>query len=822
MNTNRTETLCIHCGTPVPPQAGDAQFCCTGCAYVHDLLHSQGLERFYDLRGSQNLAPVSPQALRERDYDWLKELAHEAEAAALPEAAVRLRLGVQGLSCIGCVWLMERVFLAMPGALRIEVNATRGELHLEWQADAFDAVAFARQLQQFGYLVGRPDTNPASPAASGFNRRVGLCGAFAMNAMAFCLPSYLGMGQDFLFAGWFDLVAACSATLSLLVGGSYFAERSVRALRHGVLHIDTPITLGITAAWTGSMIGWIGHVPSLKYFDFVSIFIFLMLAGRWLQQTAVERNRRRLLQLSTVPEEVEALDDSGRIQKLGLDAIKPGVRLRIKPGEVCPVDAVLQSASASLSLEWINGESQAAPRQEGQNVPSGALNICTHAIEVLARETWPASLLHRLAQSREAGQDSVPLFAGLMRGYLAVVLLIGIAGAAAWVLSGQGAAAGLQVMISVFVVSCPCALGVAVPFADDLAASWMERLGVFVRTHGLWQKLARVRKVVFDKTGTLTVENPVLRNPEALSSLHDEARDALRHLAASNLHPISRSLFDALGPGCRDSPCAGFPVEEVVGQGLRFKDATGAIWSLGRPHWGGGTTADTSTEAEGDVELCCDGSGVAAFRFEDALRPDTQSSFTRLRAMKLTLSLLSGDRMEKVRQTAALLGLQKGEWQGEMTPGEKAHWVSGLNEDDTLFIGDGANDSLALEAALCGGSPVTGRNFLEHKADFYFLGNSLRFVSSLLDVAKLRQKAVRRVFTFALVYNLGAVALSLAGHMSPLLAAILMPLSSVATLGIARATFGNRLRTAGELDIKSQKQAGQPQGMHGRAAAALV
>lgn len=821
MSSRRTDSLCLHCGTPVPPGMLDARFCCSGCAHVHELLLSQGLERFYDLRGSQSLAPVSPQAFRERDYDWLRELAHAAEAAAAEGKAVHLRLGVQGLSCMGCVWLMERVFRAEPGSLRLEVNTTRGELHLEWERQAFDPVAFARQLQRFGYLVGKADVSLSNAASSSLNRRVGLCGAFAMNAMAFCLPSYVGMSPDFMFASWFDLVAACSATLSLLVGGSYFAERSVRALRHGMLHIDTPIALGIAAAWTGSMIGWIGNVPSLKYFDFVSIFIFLMLGGRWLQQTAVERNRRRLLQLGIVPECVEQWGEEGLPGRIALADIKPGSRLRIKPGDVCPVEAILRSPTASLSLEWINGESQASPRLEGQSVPSGSLNISTRAMEVEARELWKDALLHRLTQSREAGADAAPLFAGLLRAYLAAVVLVAVLGAAAWWLGGHGLAKAFQVMISVLVVSCPCALGVAAPLADDLAASWMERLGVFVRTHGVWQKLARIRKVVFDKTGTLTLESPVLRNPEALSSFSHRSRSALRQLAGSNLHPISRSLFDALGPGLHGLHAASGVVEEFVGQGLRCVDESGRTWSLGRPGWRGGV-GDPSAESRGDAEFCCDGRVLAAFCFEDALRPETKASFTQLRSQQIGLTLLSGDQKEKVRHIATILGLEKEEWQAEMTPDDKARQVRGMNDDDTLFIGDGANDSLALEAALCGGSPVTGRSFLEHKADFYFLGASLRFVSTLLGVAKLRQRAVRRVFTFALAYNIGAVAVSLAGHMSPLFAAILMPMSSVITLGIARVTFGSRLRAVSFPGEASQERPAVSQGMQGRTAVAPV
>jgi Cu2+-exporting ATPase len=789
----------------------DARFCCAGCGHVYEFLRSQGLERFYELRGAQNMAPVSPQALRERDYEWLADLVRDAEASTANSSRAQLRLEVQGLSCIGCVWLMERVFRSMPGAWRIEVNASRGELQLEWKPGACDIVDFARRLQQLGYMVGKADSSRAASANANLNRRVGLCGAFAMNAMAFCLPSYMGMSKDFMFASWFDLVAACSATLSLLVGGSYFAARSWQTLKHGVLHIDTPITLGIATAWIGSMVGWLAQIPRLKYFDFVSIFVFLMLAGRWLQQAAVERNRSRLLRLGTVPESVDHLEQQGVSSRIALDEVKPGMSLRIKPGEVCPVDSVLRSATGSLSLEWINGESRAAPRTKGQTVPSGALNISARPLVVEARECWKDALLHRLVESRRTDRSAEAYFAGLLRGYLTAVILLGFGGAALWWLRGHDAGTALQVMISVFVVSCPCALGVAAPFADDLAACWMERLGVFVRTHGLWQKLVRVHRIVFDKTGTLTLENPVLRNPESLRELDASAKTVLAALAGSNLHPVSRSLFDALGPS--ENVAFQGSVEETVGQGLLCKDAEGATWSLGRPNWRGGNAEGPESKA-GDAEFCREGRVLATFHFENALRPETRSAFARLREQRFTLAMLSGDREAKVRHAAQVLNLKDGEWHAEMTPDAKAGWVRANDKRHTLFVGDGANDSLALDAALCGGSPVTGGNFLEHKADFYFLGSSLCFLPDLLDVARRRQRAVRRVFGFAVAYNVGAIALSLTGHMSPLLAAILMPLSSLATLALARLSFGSRLRASGNTrEAQNPESCAQP--VHG-------
>ncbi|TLD70803.1 HAD family hydrolase [Phragmitibacter flavus] len=773
---------CLHCGNAIPSNTAAADYCCLGCAYVHDLLHQQGLDQFYDLRGQQPLPPVNPQTLRERDYSWLDELIPPTE-----NKDVHLTLAVQGISCIGCVWLINHLFTTQPGAQHLHIQTSRSELHLDFNPRQFDLIQFAKTLQQFGYLVGKSDPTSASQVeSSSFNQRLGLCAAFAMNTMAFSLPSYLGMDRDFMFASWFDIITACSATLSLLVGGSYFATRSYLSLRLGLLHMDTPITLGILAAWAGSMYGWLASIPTLKYFDFVSIFIFLMLGGRWLQQVALERNRRRLLQSSAIPEKITRIATSGTAESIPLAAIQPLDQLRINPGDICPVDSLLISPEGSLSLEWINGESQAATRTIGQNIPSGALNIGTQSFDVTASETWSQSLLQRLLQSREPAENA-PLFnAALMRAYLIIVILIGIGGASWWWINGHDIALALQVMISVFVVSCPCALGVAAPYADDLAASWMERLGVFVRTSNLWPRLARIKKIIFDKTGTLTLENPTLTNPEALRQLTVEQRHALHHLTTSNLHPVSRSLFDHIGPIQTTTVKIPITITETTGFGLSYIDDDQHHWSLGRPGW----RSITPSQQPGDTEFTCDGKTLAIFTFTDALRPETIQACNTLHQQGHDLYLFSGDREQKVALIASTLHIPPTHWHSQMTPQDKAQRVHSLNQLDTLFIGDGANDSLAIEAALCAGSPVTGRNFLEHKADFYFLGNSLRFIPTLLNVAHRRRRAVRSVFAFALLYNLAAILLSLTGMMNPLLAAILMPASSAITLAIARAIFG--------------------------------
>lgn len=772
---------CRHCGTPVPAGRTDG-FCCTGCGFVNRMLHEQGLDRFYQLKGQLNLAPVAPEALRPRDYVWLEQMVREAEESLNGDGDVELCLSLQGLSCVGCVWLIERLFERHAGGRHLRVDITRAELRVQARAGEFGWRAFAEELQSFGYLVGPPTRgDEGAREVSGLERRMGVCGAFAMNAMAFSLPRYFGMPREFAFATWFEIIAAASATLAMLAGGTYFIERAWRSLKVGMLHIDTPIALGVTAAYAGSLGGWVIGEEGLFYFDFVAVFIFLMLVGRWAQQAAVERNRRKLMRDTSIPDWVRLADQG---QLIPVSEVKEGTRFVLGAAQTLPVAARLEASEASVSLEWINGETAIQTRSCGQLLSAGALNVGFEDLEVTAMESWDTSALRRLLESKKHVEYRDLRLESLLRVYLMVVVAGGLLGGIGWLLAGQPVAKALQVMISIFVVSCPCALGVAVPLAEELASSRAERLGVFVRKLTFWKRLLRVRRVVFDKTGTLTYENPQLLDLDSLAQLNEEARSALRRLVTGNLHPVSRSLFDAIGPG----PMAKGEVEERIGHGLAMTDESGIPWSLTRPKTAGeGTHADAV-----DVILERNGVRIVGFGFQDALRADSSVELSALRGAGLSVHILSGDRSEKVAAIASRLGLADGDWNAGMTPEEKGTWIGANQPEETLYIGDGANDSLAFDRALCTGSPIGGRSFLEQKSDFFFLGNSLRFLMRLREVAAQHRRALRGVFTFSVIYNIVTAGMGLAGRLDPLAAAILMPSSSVVTLAIVAWVFAQK------------------------------
>ncbi len=547
-----------------------------------------------------------------------------------------------------------------------------------------------------------------------------------------------------------------------------------------MLHIDLPISLGLIAAYGGSVFAWMRGAHGFVYFGFVSTFTFLMLVGRWLQQKAIERNRRQLLSAQAEPPPVR---DAASGEKLDASAIRTGTAFTVDPGQTVPVRARLKSAAATVGLEWINGESDTATARRGRIVQAGAVNCGQTAIELESLEPWSESLLAKLLRIAPAAAPRNPAFERFLRGYILTVLAIAALGFAGWWAATGALLPAPQVLISVLVVSCPCASGVALPLASDPAASRLRRVGVFIRNSDLWAKLDRVRSVIFDKTGTLTLETISLRNPEALDQLTADERGVLLAMVHESAHPVSGCLREQLlADGVQ--PAQILPPEEVIGFGLEMRHADSA-WRLGRPEWSG-------SEGASECAFTRDGKTLASFRFGEEARADAVAEVRALHSDQRRVFILSGDRKAKVEAMADRLGIPRERCRGEMSPEQKAEWVARFDAHDTLYVGDGANDSLAFDAARCSGTPAVDRGLLEQKADFYFLGHSLDGVRALLRAAARRRHTARAVVAFAIAYNAMAIALSLAGKMNPLIPAVLMPASSLVSLAMVVIGLGRK------------------------------
>jgi Cu2+-exporting ATPase len=836
------------------------------------LVKTRGLGQYYSLK-DRIIAPAGSGLFQPRDYAWLEEMQRQAEIESAPPAAPmagavaagsrrppEMVLDLQGISCVGCVWLIERLFEREPGARRIEINAQLGRVRMRWESGEFKAARFARTLQSFNYFLGPPGAETSEPAESrDLAKRIGLCAAFAMNIMLFTLPNYFGMTASFPYARLFGTLAMLFGTLSFFAGGSYFLGRAARAVRERVLHIDLPIALGILGAYAGSVYGWLAADAHFAYFDFVGSFILLMLIGRWAQVAAVERNRRRLLghspglqqvrvygadRRAIAPDGQDGLPESPEPagpRLAAVEALQPGQVFGVPVGHLVPVEGRLLGGGGVFTTAWINGESTPRQVRAGQRVSAGAVNVTRGEVRMEALQRWNESLLARLTQSVVRPGARQRLFGRIIQAYLAGIIGLALATGVVGSIATGDAVRAWSAALAVLVVSCPCSLGLALPLADEMAIAVLRRDGVFVRENDLWARLGRVRKIIFDKTGTLTFESPGLVNPGMLNALEPVDRHALFALVRDNPHPVSQCLHEALlmntgaGPAGGGGGIAhprtneGFPatncpenappvsedVAETIGFGVSLRVGRN-FWTLGRPGWRGNSenpetraiaagsvemagagaaqepAADGATESRNgrddsgaaQTEFCRNGTVIAQFQLSDSVRTDARAEVAALRAGGREVMILSGDHQSKVDAIALELGLPPENGVGEVSPDGKAAWVRRHDDQDTLMLGDGANDSLAFESAYCRGTPVVHRGALESKSDFYYLGQGISGIRRLFAVDAIRARTQRWVIGFAAAYNLSAVGVALTGRMSPLLAAVLMPASALASLAI--------------------------------------
>jgi Cu2+-exporting ATPase len=756
-------------------------------------LSDNELTRFYELKGDTAVPPVGSKAFTETEVaPLIAELRRTEAGSEAPVAHTRFSL--EGISCIGCVWLVEAIFQRQNGSVRIRIDPRASAIEIHWQREHFNIAAFAQELQQIGYRLSLYSEDPTAKSGSRqITQRLGLCGFFLMNTMLFTLPAYLGMGGEFFLAPLFQLLGAAFATFSLIIGGGYFIQRAWQAARNRVLHIDLPIAAGLLTGYTGSLIGWATGYIHLIYFDFVATFVFLMLLGRWLQEVALEKNRSHLQRQKTGPRNVTLIGGPKDGQSLPANEVKAAMEYSVAPGEINPVAADPLDAQGSLSLEWINGEPEPVVWPRNRIAPAGAINVSLQPLRFRAREAWSESLLAQLLERPEDSFQERRLET-VLKFYIATVLLIAAFGSMTWLLTTGDLLQATQVLISVLIVSCPCALGVALPMCDEFANARLRRSGLFIKTAQIWERLQQVRTVVFDKTGTLTMDIPRLQNPDAVKELDPLATQALHHLVEYNRHPIARSLREALLASHpklhRDQQASLATIEESIGQGVAWTDAGGNEWTLGKPNWKKHESLPAQPTASGAHSwLRQNGLPIAGFNFQEDVRDDARAAIEQLHQHQLKTAILSGDASERVIPIAQQLKIEA---QSKCSPRDKADWIETHAPQNALMIGDGANDSLAFDAAICRGTPVVDKSILEASADFFFFGRSLRSLPELFQVASRRKLVVNIIFSVAVIYNLTAVGICLAGLMHPLLAAILMPLSSLATLGIAWLGLGRQ------------------------------
>jgi P-type Cu2+ transporter len=768
---------CLHCGSESP--RGD--FCCAGCEAVHGLLSNAGLTKYYELGGADGRPAV---LAAESDHKWLEPIA--ARVAAAGELH-RVTLDVQGVHCAACVWLLEKLFARRDGARRIIVNPGVGSVELA-VTSGFPLEAFVRDVEAFGYRFGPSLKRGESAAASDLVWRMGVCIAIAMNSMIFGIAIYCGLSTGPVYR-LFHALDFGLALVSVLVGGSVFFRSAWQSIKSRVLHLDLPIALGIALVFATSTYTYAARGGRTSYFDTLTVFIALMLVGRFLQERVLAKNRAMLLASDGAEGVLTRRLRDDTIETVRCTEISEGDLLLVARGDIVPVDArLLEDEAALFSLDWISGESAPRSYEPGAIVPAGAFSQGDRAVRVQTTAPFEASRLVSLLRT-ETHRDrdrarATAWHRTLTRAYVAAVLTIAAAALLGWYVATRDLARTLDVVAAVLIVTCPCAFGIATPLAYELAQGRLRRFALFVRTPGFLDRAAEVTTVVFDKTGTLTTGRLVVKGRIVLSG---EARAVLHALAARSSHPKSRAIADALrGDALRTEPA----VREIVGKGLELvKD--GLRYRLGAQAWAV-APASVPTLAPGSGAVWFTRNGVVLAKIETAeeLRDDAESELRAL-AKDYDVHVLTGDAEAASLEIARRCGVAEDHVHAGRSPEEKAAFVRAL-DTRALYVGDGINDSLVVEEAYCAGTPAIDRPFMAARSDFYFVAPGLRPIRAALDGARMLARVVRRNLAVALFYNAITLTLAVLGFMTPLLCAVLMPVSSVSTVLATTLSLGRR------------------------------
>ena len=776
MDEGLTAPRCAHCGLPAGATGSETSegdsFCCSGCAGAYALVRGLGLGGYYLRRA------LDPAAKPLRPEETAGAIDYSAHVRVAGDGVASLHLMVDGLQCGACVWLIEAVLAREPGVLEGRLNMTTRRLTLRWRPEQADINLLVGTIARLGYRLAPFDPLRLAHGDAVIERELlrtlAVAGFAAANVMLLSVAIWAGYSQGMgpatrSLMHWFSALIALPAIVYAI---RPFLRSALRALAARRTNMDVPISIGVTLTTLMSLAETI-RGGEHAYFDSAITLLFFLLIGRYLDQRARGRARsaaEHLLSLGASA--VTVIGEGGQLAVLPPEAVRVGMTVLVTAGERVPVDGRISSGASDLDASLITGEIAPVPVRPGEKLFAGTLNLTAPlhlVVEAVGEETLLAEIVRLMEVAGQGRALHVAIADRVSRLYAPVVHLAALLTFLGWVfLGGLAWQPALLIAVSVLIITCPCALALAVPAVQVIASGRLLHRGVLLKSATALERLAQVDTVAFDKTGTLTEGHPDLCSDESIDA------GALRlaaSLAAASRHPLARALARAV-PGV----AVATGVREVPGSGLILDGPDGEI-RLGHRRFAGGSEDGEAVGPE--LWLARPGRVPVRFTFLDRPRADAAEVVARLGAAGYRVLLLSGDRKPVAGEIAARLGIA--DWHAELDPAAKtAHLAALAAEGRTvLMVGDGLNDAPALAAACVSMSPSTAVDVSQIAADAVFQGRLLAPVAETLEMARRAESLVRQNFILAILYNLVTVPLAVCGLVTPLIAAAAMSSSSV-------------------------------------------
>ncbi|NBR87481.1 MAG: HAD family hydrolase [Proteobacteria bacterium] len=826
-------TACFHCGNhcgAVPLRRATHSFCCTGCLTVFELLTENGLAEFYQLSENAGMRIVRPPTPNR--FAYLDSHEVRAQLVDYSDASLtRVTFLLPAIHCIACVWLLENLFRLKAGIGESQVNFARKEVAIAFDPDRVKLSEIAVLLTSLGYEpklnLADLDAQPGNPATRRLWLQLGVAGFAFGNAMFFSLTTYFGLDafigpQLRVFIGWLNLLLAIP-----VVGFSAadYYRSAWTSLRRRLLNIDVPISGGIAAIFAQSV--WeVASGRGEGYFDSLCGLVFFLLCGKLFQQKTFERLAFDRDYKSFFPLSVTRKCGMSE-EPIALAQLATGDHLIIRNGELIPADAKLISGPALIDYSFVTGESEPVEKRAGDYLYAGGRQM-GGAIELetlkLVSQSYLTSLWNQEAFRKDRAASLNALTNDYSQRFTKIIILIALGAAIYW--SPISPSKALHAFIAVLIVACPCALALAAPFALGTAQRVLGTQQVFLKNPYVLESLAQIDAIVFDKTGTLTAAGAGAVGWQGLPLSETEER-WLYSMTRHSTHPLAVRIGEAIARHHFPDPVRSFL--ETTGCGIEGNVAGQEIW-LGSATWlesrGVACCSRTQqTPSSGSpkleipnpinhvgahVHVAVNGHYRGCYVLASALRTNSAALIRHL-SVRYELALLSGDN-EKERERFRNLFGSGAHLQFNQSPLDKLGFIKSLQRQGkrVMMVGDGLNDAGALKQADVGVAVVEHVSAFSPASDIIASAAMMPRLAEVLRYAKQSVTTVRAAFLISTIYNLVGVSIAASGNLSPIVCAILMPLSSVSVVAFASgvtAWLGRGLQID-ELKVARQKTSG--------------
>ncbi len=807
-NESLTAVACTHCGLPVPTGLVEVnateQFCCSGCRTAFRLIHANGLEAYYamadvnesDTRQTDRQSDTAEQNFAEFDQPFFLDQFEEQGS----DESNQISLVLDGIHCAACIWLIEKLPQIVPGVMDVKLNWARQTARIRWQQDLVPLSKIASTLHQLGYTPHPIRHSEVELRRQRENRtyliRIGIAAAAAGNNMLIAASLYLGM-FSYMSMGMHHMlrIASCVVGIAALAGpGRIFLKGAFNAIRTRTPHMDLPIALGLSVGSIAGVVNTIRGAGEI-YFDSLSVLIFLLLVGRWIQFRQQNRaaDAVEMLYLLT-PKTTRKIVD-GRSVETFVDMVQPDDLLEIRPGDLIPVDAVIVAGSSEIDESILSGESQPLFKTVGDAVLAGTQNqreLLTIKATATGRNTRLSRIVE-LVEQASLDKPEIVQWANRIGGYFVVaVILLAAVTLVGWLILNPAIA--VDRAVALLIVACPCALALATPLALSVALGRAARRKIMVKGGDVLQRLNCPGMIWLDKTGTLTTGKM-----EVVHWYGDERwKPVVAGLEAKSSHPVAAAILEFTQQELDESCLQDFElITEQSGSGIGG-DICGRRMLVGNSKWLLANDVQISLRhqrladriLDQDLSPCwvaVDRQVVAILSLGDRIRSGTKSAIEQLKSRGWEVGILSGDHETIVQQVACRLGIDRAVALGGCSPEEKVETVRNSfdGHPTVVMVGDGVNDSAALAAASVGIAVHNGAEASLAAAPVYLAEEGLQPILQLLEISNSTGQTIRRNFAASITYNALGATFAAVGWINPLVAAILMPISSLTVVAIS-------------------------------------